>query len=206
MRKHITIFATLIAALGATSPGQAQEPRDFSLLPTQVVRLPDTAYSITFNSPELQVGVPRDIAALSVAIGSWLSVQFGLPAMQQPPRVAYVSAAEIENRQSAGDLETTTIMENPAVYDRRARTIYLPEGWNGNDAAELSVFVRQMVHHLRNEAGSSYKYAPDNDALALAVQRCWLALFDSDGQSAGPRVRESAAAPRCNLRQSRAGD
>jgi len=205
MRKQI-ILATLFATLGGVCPGHAQEPRDFSSLATQVVRLPGTPYSITFNSPELQVGEPRDMAALSVAIGSWISARFGLPATQRPPRVAYVSAAEIESRQSIGGLETTTSMENPAVYDRRARTIYLPEGWNGGSAAELSVFVRQMVHHLRNEAGNSYQCVPDSDAFPFAVQRQWLALFGSDGQMTAARVGEPISRPRCSLRQSRADD
>jgi hypothetical protein len=204
MRKHI-ILATLIATLGGACPGHAQEPRDFSLLATQVILLPGTAYSITFNSPELQVGEPRDMAALSVAIGSWISARFGLPAMYRPPRVAYVSAAEIENRQSVGELETATIMENAAVYDRRGRTIYLPEGWNGETPAELALFVGQMVHHLRNEAGLSYQCAPEGDAFRLAVQRRWLSLFGSKGDTTGARAEEPFAGPHCNAPQSQAG-
>jgi hypothetical protein len=206
MRKQI-ILATLVAAtLGSVCPGRAQEPRDFSLLATQIVRLPDTTYSITFNSPALQVGESRDIAALSVAVGAWLSARFGLPAMHRPPRVQYVSVAEIENRQSAGRPETATVMENPAVYDWRARTIYLPEGWNGSTPFELSLFVRQLVHHLQNEAADSFRCAPDGDAFALAVQRQWLALFGSDGQPTSARLEEPISRPRCTLRQSRAGD
>lgn len=206
MRKQM-ILTTLIASLAGVCAGHAQEPRDFSLLATQTVQLPGTTYSIIFNSPELQVGEPRDIAALSVAIGSWLSANFGLPTMHDLPRVDYVSASEIESRQSAQSLETETMMENPAVYDSRTHTIYLPESWNGSTPAELSVFVRQLLHHLQDEAKNAYHCTPDSDKFALAVQRHWLAMFGADGQQLnaaghnGPTSR-----PRCMSQQSRTDD
>src|SRR5471032_812259 len=110
------ILTALITSLIGVSAAQAQETRDFSMLATQTVQLPGTTYGVVFNSPELQVGEPRDMAALSVAIGSWLSANFGLPTMHDLPRVEHVSASEIESRQSVQLLETETMMENSAVY------------------------------------------------------------------------------------------
>jgi hypothetical protein len=176
-------------------------------LPTQIVQLPGTPYSIIFNSPELQVGEPRDTASLSVAIASWLSANFGMPTMRRLPRVEYVPASQIEGRQSVQLLPTDTIMETPAAYERRTHTIYLPNGWNGSTPAELSVFVREMVHHLQNEANLEYLCTPSGAKLALAVQYRWLAMFDAQVQHmdfAGTSIL--ASSPRCILRQSSAND
>jgi hypothetical protein len=142
-----------------------------------------------------------------MATGSWLSANFGLPPMHDLPRVEYVSASEIESRQSVQLLETETMMENPAVYDGRSHAIYLPEGWNGNTPAELSVFVRQMLHHLRNEAKNAYHCTPDSDKFALAVQRRWLVMFGADGQQGNAGGTNGlASGPRCVSRLSRTDD
>src|SRR5476649_697188 len=107
------ILTTLITSLIGVSAAQAQETRDFSMLATQTVQLPGTTYSIVFNSPELQVGEPRDTAKLSVAISSWLSANFGMPKMHHIPRFAISETAAT------------------AAYESRSQTIYLPVGWNG---------------------------------------------------------------------------
>jgi hypothetical protein len=179
MRKHIIVLTAFIASMIGIGVAQAQEARDFSLLATQTVQLPGTGYSIVFNSPELQVGEPRDTARLSVAISSWLSANFGLPIMRHMPKVAYV--ADLESRA-------------PTAYDSRSHTIYLPVGWNGSSPAELTVFVRAMVDHLQNEAGADYRCTPER--LADAVQSRWAALF-----AAAPT--DAAASPSCTFRQSR---
>ena len=176
-------------------------------MPTQIIQLPSTPYSIIFNSPELQVGEPRDTASLSVAISSWLSANFGMPTMQRLPRVEYVPASQIENHQSVQLLPAETMMDNPAGYERRTHTIYLPNGWNGSTPVELSVFVREMVHHLQSEADLEYLCTPSGDKLALTVQYRWLTMFGAQVQhmeSAGGSTL--ASSPRCILRQSSAND
>ena len=64
-----------------------------------------------------------------------------------------------------------------AVYSDAARTIYLPEGWSGRTAAELSVLVHEMVHHLQNLAGLKYNCSQEREALAYRAQERWLGLF-----------------------------
>jgi hypothetical protein len=158
------ILTALIASLAAVSSAQAQETRDFSMLATQTVQLPGTTYSIVFNSPELQVGEPRDMAKLSVAISSWLSANFGLSKMHHSPRAVISDTAK------------TTL------YEGRTQTIYLPVGWNGASPIELSAFIRAMVHHLQNEAGVDDRHA--SEQLANVVQSRWLAMFGTIAQSA----------------------
>jgi len=162
MRKQI-ILTALIASLIGVSAAQAQETRDFSMLATQTIQLPGTTYSIVFNSPELQVGEPRDTTKLSVAISSWLSANFGLPKMHHIPRIVISETAET------------------GAYESRSQTIYLPVGWNGASPIELSIFVREMVHHLQNEAGADYQRAPEPSV--NVVQSRWLAMFGSVAQS-----------------------
>lgn len=176
MRTQIILTALLASLVG--SGAQAQEPRDFSLLATQTVQLPGTTYSIVFNSPELQVGEPRNTAKLSGAIASWLSANFGMPAIRQMPQIAY------------GDGSTDTV-----VYDSRSHTIYLPAGWNGTSPVELSGFVRAMVQHLEGETGTNYQCTSN---LADAVENRWLSMF-----SIGiPQVNATGSSPGCTFRQS----
>ena len=179
MRTQI-ILSAILASLIGVGAAQAQEPRDFSLLATQTVQLPGTSYSIVFNSPELQIGEPRDTTKLSKAVASWLSANFGLPTMRQLPQVAYVEGSK---------------MVETAVYDSRSRTIYLPVGWNGSSPVELSGFVREMVHHLQSEPGANYQCTSN---LANAVENRWNAMFNAVASQVG-----IDSSPRCIFRQSR---
>jgi|SRR5262245_35144039 len=178
MRTQIIITAFLASVIGIGT-GHAQEPRDFTLLATQTVRLPGTTYSIVFNSPELQVGEPRDITKLSVGIASWLSASFGLPPMRHTPHIVYTGAT--------------------AGYDSQLQTIRLPVAWNGSSPSELAVFVNAMARHLQNEAGADYRCTPE--PFANAVQDRWLAMFGAVAQ--GMNDREITSKPSCTFRQSR---
>jgi hypothetical protein len=202
MRKQI-ILTTLIASLASVCAAEAQEPRDFSLLATQTVQLPGTTYSIVFNSPELQVGEPRDMRALSVAIGSWLSANFGLPTMHRPPRIEYVPASEIAIIRSPAWPVAESAAQIPSLYDAHSQTIFLPEGSNGSTPTELSVFVEEMTRHLLNEARYAYHCTPDSEHFVLAVQRRWLAMFSADGQMVNAAgANGPASSPRCVSQQS----
>lgn len=201
-----TALVALVASLAAAGTGHAQEPRDFSLLATQIVQLPGTTYSIVFNSPELQVGEPRNMQVLSEAIGSWLSVNFGLPMMQHPPRIAYAPAADFvpfRARSSSGSVRAAEI---PSFYDGHSQTVFLPQEWNGSTPIELSVFVREMARHLQNEANNAYHCTPSNDdKFALAVQRRWLAMF-GDGTQEVSATHDLAFNPHCASWQSTTSD
>jgi len=207
MRRQITLVA-LVASLAAAGTSRAQEPRDFSLLATQIVQLPGTTYSIVFNSPELQVGEPRNMQALSEAIASWLSVNFGLPMMHHPPRIVYAPAADIAPFRARSSSGIVIAAEIPSFYAGHSQTIFLPQGWNGSTPIALSVFVREMTHHLQKEANNAYRCTPSNDdKFALAVQRRWLAMFGDDGQEVSATDRHDLAfSPRCVSWQSRTSD
>ena len=178
MRTQIIVTAFLASLIGIGA-AQAQEPRDFSLLATQTVQLPGTTYSIVFNSPELQVGEPRDTTQLSAGIASWLFASFGLPEMRRTPHIVYTGTA--------------------ASYDSPSHTIRLPIGWNGSSPSELAVFVNAMARHLQSESGPDYRCTPEQ--FANAVQDRWLAMFG--GAAQGMNDREITSKPVCTFRQSR---
>jgi hypothetical protein len=107
--------------------------------------------------------------------------------MHHIPRVAYVASSE---------------MAENAAYDSHSQTIYLPVGWNGSSPAELSVFVREIVHHLQSEAGPDYRCGPEQ--LANVAQSHWLAIFESGAQQVNATgASRITSNPRCIFQQNR---
>ena len=132
---------------------------------------------------------------LLTAIVTWLSINAGLPAIYDHPRIEFVSpekmyAVRIGENVSGYSPGSATAAghETPrsggrhaeALYDDTHRTIYLPEGWTGATPAEVSVLVHEMVHHLQNLAGLKYECPQAREKTAYVVQDKWLALFGRD--------------------------
>jgi len=118
----------------------------------------------------------------------WLSASFGLPAIPDHPRVEFVPASKIielrykdvAGKQLSSPIESTSTEGQPetvAIYDDATRTIYLPDGWTGNTAAESSILVHEMVHHLQNLGKLKFACAQQRDELAFEAQERWLGLF-----------------------------
>ena len=123
---------------------------------------------------------------------TWLSVNFGLPAIDEHPQVRFASATEMADvRQSrlasihpdsaahqvGGPAEAALGRDVHAIYDDQSRTIYLPEGWTGETPAEVSVLVHELVHHTQNVAGLTYDCAEAREKPAYQAQARWLELF-----------------------------
>jgi len=133
--------------------------------------------------------------ALLAAMMLWLSANFGLAGTSDHPSVTIVPATEILfRRYDARDpdkqrelLAKTTEIASAhkgrsivAIYDRSTKAIMLPEGWSGTTAAELSVLLHELVHHLQDASNLRYECSAAREQLAYAAQEKWLALF---GQS-----------------------
>ena len=108
------------------------------------------------------------MTALLTAIALWLSANFNLPALSEPPKVELVSQAKIMairyqafSVERRHDINTVPPYSDPrdtvAIYDDSNRIIYLPLTWTGGTAAELSMLVHEMVHHLQNLGGLKYE-------------------------------------------------
>lgn len=188
------LFFTIIVALSTISTAKAQEPYDFSQAPQFSVRLPGTGYKIDFNVPEFQLGERRPIIPLSVAIASWLAADLAFPKLQNPPDVEFVSTTEIAvlsakaplSRDKFVGLEVTPSVPNEvwSLYDDKHKVIYLLDRWNGNTPSDISLFVREMVHHLQNEEGRKYESQDARDEIAIAAQNRWIAAFFTNKSAA----------------------
>lgn len=123
--------------------------------------------------------------ALMTAIVLWLSVNFGLPANFDHPKIEFVPASKIVSLRyhallnAAPELNTGQ-REVVAVYDTNARTIYLREGWTGDTPAELSVLVHEMVHHLQTVGDAKFECPQQREQAAYDAQDRWLGLFGGD--------------------------
>jgi hypothetical protein len=127
---------------------------------------------------------------LLAAIEAWLALHFDLPSVDRPPRIVLAPRAKIaalryqgllsnpriENAPS-GDAGTGSQSDVVAIYSDATQTIYLPEGWTGTTAAELSVLVHEMVHHVQNVGGLKYACPQEREKLAYMAQELWLGLF-----------------------------
>jgi hypothetical protein len=134
--------------------------------------------------------------SLLAVIVTWLSISYGLPASQDYPHVEIVPSAKIAALRYGGlmkDRPLEVASANPearagqdlvAVYDDASRTIYLPEGWSGKSAAETSVLVHEMVHHLQNLAGLKHECPEAREKLAYEAQDQWLKQFGEDLETA----------------------
>lgn len=119
-------------------------------------------------------------ARLPELIANWLSQNFELPAIDDPPRIVFASAdtMAILRRSSATTRNWSGMTANTfAIYVDADRTIYLPEGWTGSSPAELSVLVHEMVHHLQNQASMTFACTEEREKLAYGAQQAWLAMF-----------------------------
>ena len=135
--------------------------------------------------------------ALLVAIVTWLSANFGLPANYDLPAVRFAPPTEIaflRHRAFTAKAQDAILKAEAAlapgarrqvvsVYDDRRRLILLPAGWRGESPAELSIVVHEMVHHLQNMAGLKYICASGREDIAYQAQQAWLRQFDKSLES-----------------------
>jgi hypothetical protein len=134
-------------------------------------------------------------SALLTAIALWISANFDLPANFPLPTIKLVPPQEVtflrygaftatQQREIANQEQQTSAVPNRrqavAVYDDLNETIVLPENWKGDTAAELSVLVHEMVHHLQKKNHLKYECPGAREEIAYKVQEKWLSLFGRD--------------------------
>lgn len=117
--------------------------------------------------------------ALLTAIVTWLSVNFGLPAIYDHPRIMLMQPTQITKLRYGVDhlADGRSVV---AVYDNKATAIMLPDNWMGRTPAELSILVHEMVHHLQNKGGLKYPCPAAREAPAYAAQAKWLGEFGTN--------------------------
>lgn len=129
---------------------------------------------------------------LLILIMSWLTINFGLPAAGEPPRVAFASQKEMAQVRhdrlarsgpgraliAAGQTQPPDSYGNVhAVYDAPNRTIYLPEGWSADSPADVSLLVHEMAHHLQHSGQTIFACPAERERQAYEAQARWLELY-----------------------------
>jgi hypothetical protein len=130
--------------------------------------------------------------ALLTTIVLWVSINFGLPATYDHPKVEIVPPAKMAAVRFQGltsDRAASVAIEAGrkaqadfghevyALYDDRRRIIYLHEGWAGKSPRDVSLLVHEMVHHMQNAAGKKFTCPQEREKDAYKAQSEWLALF-----------------------------
>jgi Domain of unknown function (DUF6647) len=126
--------------------------------------------------------------ALLIAMMLWLSANFDLPSVQDLPHVKYAPSEAMASLRY--DNSASVNPNNPdsagtdtlAVYRDDTQTIYLREEWKGQTAADLSILLHELVHHMQNAGGLRFECAQQREQLAYRAQQRWLGLFGSDLQ------------------------
>ena len=126
---------------------------------------------------------------LLTAIVTWLSINAGLPATNDLPRIEFVSPVEMYvvrvgahapgtppavMATSGREVRDSAMHSIEALYDDTKRTIYLPKGWTGTTPEEISVLVHEMVHHLQNVGSLQYECPQAREKPAYQAQDKWL--------------------------------
>lgn len=123
-------------------------------------------------------------------IALWLSVNFGLPAHGQLPRIEFHDRAAItqlwaEHISRKQDMTSralkveTSELKIQAFYDDREQTIFLREDWNPTSQKDLSILVHEMVHHLQKLDKRAFNCPAEREKLAYKAQDAWLGLFQT---------------------------
>lgn len=110
---------------------------------------------------------------LVTVIATWLSVSFGLPAMQAEPKVAFVPEEEMLTIR-LGDAYASAALGDAgvyAIYEDATGTIFFGQDWSASSTADISVLVHELVHHLQNEAGLVYDCPEEREELAYRAQQ-----------------------------------
>jgi hypothetical protein len=116
------------------------------------------------------------VNALLTTIVTWLSINFGLPAIYDHPTITLLPATQIAEVRY-GTVNSIDSREVVAIYNDEKHEIFLADSWAGKSPADLSVLVHEMVHHLQNVGGLKYECPESREKLAYDAQNAWLGLF-----------------------------
>lgn len=120
---------------------------------------------------------------LLVVITLWLSANFGLPYVAEPPEIVAVSPASLSETRhrlarEAGAAEFAASAPTVhAFYHVDSHTIFIAKDWRADSAADISILVHELVHHLQAEAAVPYHCAAAREKVAYEAQDRWLKQF-----------------------------
>jgi hypothetical protein len=135
---------------------------------------------------EIQSGSNATLIAASLLdeIELWLASNFDLPTTKERPAIVVVTQAELvakrlqQNSPSEGAAQVDPTQRRVvALYDDRARAIFLTDDWIGTSPSDKSILVHEMVHHMQNLSGIKYECPMAREKPAYLAQDKWLGQF-----------------------------
>jgi hypothetical protein len=188
MLKHVVaaLFITITApALAQIQVDVVPPPLDPELIAPARVRPAAAMPMDQFAVDHASLRDPARQRALMAAIADWLTREFNLPRASELPKIAFVSPSELLRKRyrviRADATRATYDMPAPAaiartvaIYEDSEKTIYLTEDWRGDSAADISVVVHELVHHLQNIAQMRFECTRAREATAYEAQERWL--------------------------------
>lgn len=166
---RVTVASLLLAGLVASAIGNAAD-----------------------NSPGSKMPAPAQEKAVAIAMldemTGWLTDTFELPRTASHPGIEFVAPMQLVAMRYKVILPTDgreDLILDPAVtaalhrgvtavYNDTLRTIFLSNGWTGTTAAEQSILVHELVHHLQNLAREKFNCPEAREKLAYRAQNAWL--------------------------------
>jgi len=119
--------------------------------------------------------------ALLEAIAIWVGAKLAQPVPASLPRLVFKPVSQIAAsrlKQNASEIVQQQGRPNIiSIYDSREKSIYLPESWTGETAADLSVLVHELVHHFQVAHQTKFECDAQREAKAFELQERWLKLF-----------------------------
>ena len=141
----------------------------------------------SFGMGEISVGRRDSIPPTILSeIGTWLAANFGLPSSKRVPAVQFVAQSrlvEIRYRDQQPSPDVSSIRHTGAgedsdaiiaLYDASGPTIFVTTEWRGDNPADRSVLVHEMVHHLQHEGRHHFGCPQARERVAYAAQDRWL--------------------------------
>lgn len=116
--------------------------------------------------PIASVQPPKDVAPFI----DWIVAKTGWAEHEAPP-IRFVPYAELVRIFTGG---TSTDYHVEGLYSDEDHSIYLPEGWRGDDLHDRSVLLHELVHHLQYLNKVKVTCASEYDWQALELQVAWL--------------------------------
>jgi hypothetical protein len=177
-------IAAVYAVVDAGAADRSERTASLKTTAPQSLRIPGTEQVVTLGVPKAKGQPPSE--ALVAALSTWLANNFDLPRTRNQPVVQLHSSTRIATFHHTGllsDRPQDVAMMPPgqrevvAAYDPLANAIYLPADWTGSSAAELSVLVHELVHHLQHVGHRRHACPQESEELAYAAQEKWLGLF-----------------------------
>jgi hypothetical protein len=126
-------------------------------------------------------------AVLLTAVTGWVAAELGEPLPDVQPRIVFLDPTTLRALRLAdqmlppGDAVGHDVL---ALYRARDHTLFLPRGWSGASATEVSVLVHELVHHFQALRGDRHACPNEREKLAYEVQERWLQSHGKSLESA----------------------